>query len=276
MGTRIATIIIEPRLLVREALDSLMANYSYRVVCRVGSTADIDSSSIVADGPKLVILGAQSTDNAVSEALGIRSLWPDSKIFLLFEYTSHADFEKLVASEINGSAPLIVSPDTLISTLDLIMIRDVRVMVMPDTKPLSIPSVQAEEVPQPEIKMKNLRSYGIEQETLSITMAAMQHTQPTVNSVGAAHLGAINRDIPYANPLRNLPKLSEREAQILHSLVKGHANKVIARTRDITEATVKSHMKSILRKIRVANRTQAALWALEHGYAAEETKALPN
>jgi two-component system nitrate/nitrite response regulator NarL len=41
MGTRVETIIIEPRLLVREALESLMENYSYRVVCRVGSTADI-------------------------------------------------------------------------------------------------------------------------------------------------------------------------------------------------------------------------------------------
>jgi two-component system nitrate/nitrite response regulator NarL len=276
MGTKVTTIIIEPRLLVREALESLMANYSYRVVCRVGSIADIGSSSIVADGPKLVILGTQSADNAVTEALGIRSLWPDSKIFLLFEYASHADFEKLLASEIDGCAPLIVSPDTLISMLDLIMIRDVRVMVMPDTNRLSIPSVQEEELPQREIKMDNLRSYGIEHETQSITMAAVQHTQPTVNSISSARLSANNSDIQYANPLGNLPKLSEREAQILDSLVKGHANKVIARTRDITEATVKSHMKSILRKIRVANRTQAALWALEHGYAADEIKALPN
>ena len=50
--------------------------------------------------------------------------------------------------------------------------------------------------------------------------------------------------------------------------MKGHANKVIARTCDITEATVKVHMKSILRKIRVDNRTQAAIWAMENGYAA--------
>ena len=69
--------------------------------------------------------------------------------------------------------------------------------------------------------------------------------------------------------LRNHPSLSEREAQILDGLVKGHANKVIARTCDITEATVKVHMKSILRKIRVDNRTQAAIWAMENGYAAD-------
>ena len=65
------------------------------------------------------------------------------------------------------------------------------------------------------------------------------------------------------------PGLSEREAQILDGLVKGHANKVIARMCEITEATVKVHMKSIMRKIRVDNRTQAAIWAMENGYAAD-------
>jgi two-component system nitrate/nitrite response regulator NarL len=51
-------------------------------------------------------------------------------------------------------------------------------------------------------------------------------------------------------------------------LVKGLSNKIIARKLDIAEATVKVHMKSVLRKIRVANRTQAAIWALENGYGA--------
>ena len=69
--------------------------------------------------------------------------------------------------------------------------------------------------------------------------------------------------------LRVLQGLSERETQILKDLVKGHSNKRIARTCAVTEATVKVHMKSILRKIRVENRTQAAVWALEHGYCAE-------
>jgi predicted secreted Zn-dependent protease len=44
---------------------------------------------------------------------------------------------------------------------------------------------------------------------------------------------------------------------------------LIAGTCDVTEATVKVHMKSILRKIRVDNRTQAAIWAVANGYAAD-------
>jgi two-component system nitrate/nitrite response regulator NarL len=56
-------------------------------------------------------------------------------------------------------------------------------------------------------------------------------------------------------------KLSAREAEILGCLTKGEPNKIIARRLDITEATIKVHVKAILRKIGVANRTQAAMWA---------------
>jgi two-component system nitrate/nitrite response regulator NarL len=57
-------------------------------------------------------------------------------------------------------------------------------------------------------------------------------------------------------------RLSPREKEILSSLVAGHPNKLIARYLGIAEATVKVHLKSVQRKIRVENRTQAAIWAL--------------
>ena len=61
-----------------------------------------------------------------------------------------------------------------------------------------------------------------------------------------------------------LPKLSTREAEILHCLTEGAPNKIIARKLDVAEATVKVHIKAILRKIGSANRTQAAMWATTH------------
>jgi hypothetical protein len=79
MEKRVSTIIIEPRLVLREALELLMGNHSYRVVCGVGSIKEI-TSSVVPDGPELVILGAQSAASASNGAAGVRSLWPDSKI----------------------------------------------------------------------------------------------------------------------------------------------------------------------------------------------------
>ena len=57
--------------------------------------------------------------------------------------------------------------------------------------------------------------------------------------------------------------LSDREAQVLRCLVNGDSNKLIARKLDITESTVKVHLKSILKKTEAGNRTQAAIWALK-------------
>lgn len=59
--------------------------------------------------------------------------------------------------------------------------------------------------------------------------------------------------------------LSPREVEILGCLVNGDPNKVIANRLQITEATVKVHLKGLLRKINAANRTQAAMWAVNNG-----------
>jgi two-component system nitrate/nitrite response regulator NarL len=58
--------------------------------------------------------------------------------------------------------------------------------------------------------------------------------------------------------------LSGREVSILEGLMLGESNKVIARKLKIAEATVKVHVKAILRKVRVRNRTQAAMWAMQN------------
>lgn len=64
------------------------------------------------------------------------------------------------------------------------------------------------------------------------------------------------------------PQLSPREKSILRCLIDGDSNKCIARKIDIAEATVKVHVKAILRKIRVHNRTQAAIWGMNNGWLA--------
>lgn len=59
--------------------------------------------------------------------------------------------------------------------------------------------------------------------------------------------------------------LSDREVETMRYLLMGCSNKVIANRLEITEATVKVHVKAILRKLRVQNRTQAAIWAVNNG-----------
>jgi two-component system, NarL family, nitrate/nitrite response regulator NarL len=58
--------------------------------------------------------------------------------------------------------------------------------------------------------------------------------------------------------------LSRRELLILRMLIEGASNKGIALKLVITESTVKVHMKAILRKLRLQNRTQVAMWARNH------------
>jgi len=67
--------------------------------------------------------------------------------------------------------------------------------------------------------------------------------------------------------------LTRRETEILNCLTAGASNKQIARDLGITEATVKIHMKSLIRKIGVQNRTQAALWAINTGFNQETARA---
>jgi len=64
--------------------------------------------------------------------------------------------------------------------------------------------------------------------------------------------------------------LSQREREILQFLVMGASNKMIANRLEITEATVKVHLKTLLRKIDVSNRTQAAIWAMNHGITPDQ------
>ena len=145
MESKLATIVVESRLLVREALKSLMAKYSYRVVCDVASTAEI-SGATISEEPKLVILGTQSADNALTEAVSCCSNTPPP-----------ADLQKLLTSQIDGCVPLFVSPDTLIGTLDMIVIRDVRVMVMAEANRPMIQPAQPEKSHRSEIKMEKLQ-----------------------------------------------------------------------------------------------------------------------
>ena len=65
------------------------------------------------------------------------------------------------------------------------------------------------------------------------------------------------------------PRLTPREKDILRGLLAGYSNKMIANDLGTTDMTVKAQLRHLLRKLGVANRTQAALWAREQGIASE-------
>lgn len=65
-----------------------------------------------------------------------------------------------------------------------------------------------------------------------------------------------------------LEKLTPREREIIVMLARGASNKEIARSLDLAESTVKIHVQGILRKLNLASRVQAAVYAVEHGLVA--------
>jgi DNA-binding NarL/FixJ family response regulator len=75
-----------------------------------------------------------------------------------------------------------------------------------------------------------------------------------------------------ADDARLVP-LSAREMEILQHVARGSSNKEIAHELHISQQTVKNHISSILRKLNVKGRTEAAIYAISHGWIRlEDTK----
>lgn len=92
--------------------------------------------------------------------------------------------------------------------------------------------------------------------------------QVLVEAVQRVHAGKRFLPAPVANALASrMPDsdLSSRELEVLNLLVAGNSNKDIAHALGITEATVKSHVSTILMRLNVEDRTQAVVTALQRG-----------
>jgi len=63
----------------------------------------------------------------------------------------------------------------------------------------------------------------------------------------------------------NISSLTQREREILRELAAGLSNKLIARKLDITDGTVKVHVKHLLKKLNLRSRVEAAVWAVQEG-----------
>jgi NarL family two-component system response regulator LiaR len=86
-------------------------------------------------------------------------------------------------------------------------------------------------------------------------------------SVSPAVTQAMLRDMrqPAPAPPSPEPALTTREREVLRGLAQGQSNQEIAETLNIEKTTVRSHISSILNKLDLDNRTQAALYAVEMG-----------
>jgi two-component system, NarL family, nitrate/nitrite response regulator NarL len=89
----------------------------------------------------------------------------------------------------------------------------------------------------------------------------------------AGKLADAMRTAPKGNAVASdANRLTPREREIIVMLARGASNKEIARDLDLAESTVKIHVQGILRKLNLASRVQAAVYAVEHGFVSEAVR----
>ncbi|MGH9183948.1 MAG: response regulator [Acidimicrobiales bacterium] len=82
---------------------------------------------------------------------------------------------------------------------------------------------------------------------------------------------AVMADVAHGGRAGGLDQLTPREVEVLRLLSRGLSNRQLAAELFVSEKTVKTHVGSILAKLRLADRTQAALFAVHHGLADPKT-----
>jgi len=148
----------------------------------------------------------------------------------------------------------------------------------------------------PEARIVILTSHAAEEDVFPALKAGaagylLKHSPPdeVLRAIRQAHAGetvlhpAIARMV--LQDLRRPPRptqrpttdpLSERELEVLRLIARGMSNQEIADTLVVGEATVRSHVSAVLRKLQLASRTQAALYALREGIASlDDTDTQP-
>jgi two-component system nitrate/nitrite response regulator NarL len=176
---------------------------------------------------------------------------------LLNDPASTIDVQTLLDSEINGSVPLFVSPDALARVLN--STASARLLLLRGSGP------PTQEPVRPDV------SSGIQHEDESGGVGLFHVRPPVYAASTGPKIG--KDDARRLSTPRTHPRLSEREVQILNGLMKGHTNKVIARTCDITKSTVSCISSRSCGRSRQGIGPMRANWALEHGYVTDDAGA---
>jgi two-component system nitrate/nitrite response regulator NarL len=223
-----STVIVTPSVLLREGIASLLRGTHYKVVARAATAAELSSLRWPRTQQTLAIVGVVLQNGNLDEVA--------ESVQLLRSLLTDVKVV-LVAESDKGIDPrrvLALSADACIFNPSS---RDALLKVV-------------------ELVFQNERVFVFPS---SIAATAKEDAEPTDPA------NSSQSDDPH-RLATNGQGLSPRESQVLACLAEGSSNKVIARLYNLSEATVKVHLKAILRKTQVHNRTQAAIWAMQHGF----------
>jgi DNA-binding NarL/FixJ family response regulator len=221
-----ATVLVGPSALLREGLACILGAADFRIVASGFHVQDVVPTS-QHQSLLLVIDSADDPNALVAEIELFKEQHPSGRVAVLTDHYLLGDMVSAFAAGANLYFAKFVSCDAFIKALELIMLGET--ILPPQLLALIGGNDREREGPSTAIDQK------------------------------------IHRDASPPTRTDDTPRLSVREKCILRCMVEGDSNKVIARKIEIAEATVKVHVKAILRKIRVHNRTQAAIWAMNNG-----------
>lgn len=250
MAKRLSVAVCESNRLFRDGVASLLKEAKYRILASVSDLRELDGVSFAGAGDCLIIVGEQASGSFDLERVAeLKRVHPEAHVVLLI--SSYFDEQRWQAERIGVDAVLLktISREALLRSLELVLMGEHVFSSNGASTGLS-PTFPAVAGPERE----------------NTAQSGAETVRPLMT--GPGRLGQIegNYDLEFSRlPTVSARRegLSDRELEILNCLVSGHSNKVIARRCNITESTVKVHLKAILRKIRVANRTQAAVWAMD-------------
>jgi two-component system nitrate/nitrite response regulator NarL len=216
--------------MLREGLKHILSSTRFKLHSEGMSRDGIILDQNVPGSSFLVILDANLYPAMLAHGIAsIKEQYSLARVVVLSDSFNLDDIKSAFQSGADGYCLATTGCEALIKYLDLVMLGEV---VFPSAAFLS---------------------------AISDTQREAETKEPLAITVLPAHLHSSLET--HDSPIRTL---SSRESEILQCLMQGAPNKVIARKLDVAEATVKVHIKAILRKIRVANRTQAAMWAVNH------------
>jgi len=184
----------------------------------------------------------------------LRREFPSVKTVILTRTPIGLDIEQMAQLGISGLFSKDLSAETLKHGLELVLMGGIAGAIVAIYPPRS-----ASDLPEPRMQNGSQIDRASANQDLEIPNLA----------VGPAENDNDKRDC------RKPKLLSRREEQILECLVTGMSNKLIARALDISDATVKVHLRSLRRKLKVQNRTQAAIWSMQNATATARSAIVP-
>ena len=107
-------------------------------------------------------------------------------------------------------------------------------------------------------------SYLLKTASAEHVLAAVRDAAAGTASLSPELLTRLTQALHRPAPPDPLQPLSPREREVLRLIARGHSNRQIARDLAIGEQTVKTHVRSILTKLALQDRVQAAIFALRH------------